>query len=443
MSMSKIAVVGAGHAGLVTAACFAELGHRVSCLDVNSRKIEALEKGVVPFFEPGLEEMVCKNLASGRLSFTTSYREGLRGKGSTFIAVNTPSSPGGRTDLRYLYAAAKQVAGAMEDGSVVVIKSTVPVGTTERVGGLLAAERGHAVPMVFNPEFLSEGTAIEEFMKPARIIIGSADPSAAETIARLHDGLKGPVVICSLRTAELIKYTHNAFLATRISFINEIASICEGMGADVRVVSKALGLDSSLGNAYLKAGLGWGGSCLPKDMRSLIYMAKANKAPCQVLKAVVKTNHRQRAMAVEKLYSLLGSLEGRVVGLMGLAFKPNTEDIREAPSLEVIRLLEAAGSVIRAYDPKAMAACAQLYPRLTCCSDPYELARGCDALLLLTDWEEFKHLDMPRVRSLMRQPVFVDGRNLFEAEQMARWGFIYAGIGLGFPAVPVATGARA
>ncbi len=440
--MASICVVGAGHAGLVTAACFAELGHRVSCLDMNSRKIEALEQGTIPFFVPVLEEMVRHNLAAGRLSFTTSYGEGLGGKGSIFIAVNTPSSPGGRTDLRYLYAAAREVAGAMEEGSVVVIKSTVPVGTTEGVGGLLAAERGGVVPMVFNPEFLSEGTAIEEFMKPARIIIGSGDLSAAEAIAGLHNGLKSPVVICSLRTAELIKYAHNAFLATRISFINEIASISEGIGADVQVVSRALGLDSSLGQAYLKAGLGWGGSCLPKDMRSLIYMAKTNKAPCQVLKAVVKTNNRQRAMVVEKLHSLLGSLEGRVVGLLGLAFKPNTEDMREAPSLEVIRLLEGAGSIIKAYDPKAMSACAQLYPRLTYCSDPYELAQGCDALLLVTEWEEFRHLDMPRVRSLMKQPIFVDGRNLFEPEEMARWGFIYRGIGLGFPALPVAMGVR-
>jgi UDPglucose 6-dehydrogenase len=429
--MRQLAVVGVGYVGLVTGACFADLGNRVSCVDVDALKIERLKKGEMPIFEPGLEELVGRNVAAGRLAFTTDYAEGLAGAEIVFIAVGTPSGYDGEADLTYVQEAARRIAEVMDHPLIVVNKSTVPIGTGDLVAEIIERYRGKPVPfsVVSNPEFLREGSAIQDFMNPDRIVLGSTDRKAAERVAELHRPLGAPVMITDLRTAEMIKYASNAFLATKISFINEIAAICERLGADVKEVAAGMGMDKRIGPAFLQAGVGWGGSCFPKDVKALEHMAAMHDCHPQLLRAVMDINRDQRRRLVLKVRDALGGLKDRCIGVLGLSFKPNTDDMREAPSVEVIRLLLSEGALVRAYDPVAMPVARKLLPGIGYASDPYDLADGADALVVVTEWNEFKQLDLHRVRGLMRTPVVVDGRNIYDPKEMAQLGFVYRAVG--------------
>ncbi|MFZ5808849.1 MAG: UDP-glucose dehydrogenase family protein [Chloroflexota bacterium] len=432
--MKQICVIGVGYVGLVTAACFADLGNRVIALDINEEKIEGLKRGVMPIYEPGLEELVERNVKAGRLSFTTSYEEGLEGTEFVFIAVGTPSGVDGEADLRYVAEAAKMVAQHMKSPLIIVNKSTVPVGTGDWTADIIRKHQKQPVPfsVVSCPEFLREGSAISDFMQPYRTVLGSLDAEAAEKVAQLHLPLRAPIVITDLRTAEMIKYASNAFLATKISFINEIANICEALGADVKEVAVGMGYDKRIGPHFLDAGLGYGGSCFPKDVKALAFMAAEKGRHPQLLNAVMEINNDRRPMSVEKLKELLGDLQGKVIGLLGLSFKPNTDDMRDAPSLTIADLLQKAGALVRAYDPVAMEVARPLLPGVELCADPYELARGCDALMVITEWNEFKQLDLARLKSVMKQAVILDGRNIYDPAQMKKAGFRYRGLGRGY-----------
>ena len=430
--MSRICVIGTGYVGLVTGACFSDLGNKVVCLDVDEERITNLKNGIMPIYEPGLEQVVHQNVKAGRLVFTTSYSEALEDAEFAFIAVGTPSGVDGEADLQYVRAAAESIADCVDHPIVIVNKSTVPVGTGDWVSDIIKRRRGTqtlSFSVVSNPEFLREGSAINDFMSPDRVVLGSMQTEAAQHVAQLYLSLRCPVMITDLRTAEMIKYASNAFLATRISFINEIANICDELGADVREVSRGMGLDKRIGPAFLDAGLGWGGSCFPKDVKALAHMAVLHGTHPQLLQAVMEINRNQRRRVIYQLRKALGSLDEKVIGVLGLSFKPNTDDIREAPSLEVIHLLRNEGAAIRAYDPQAMTNASESIKRVTLCQDPYEVAQGADALILITEWNEFKQLDFERVYQLMRQPIIVDGRNLWDPELVREFGFTYISIG--------------
>lgn len=430
--MSKICVIGTGYVGLVTGACFADLGNSVVCLDVDPNRINKLLEGIMPIYEPGLEEVVSQNVKAGRLVFTTDYPAALQEAEFAFIAVGTPSGVDGEADLQFVRSAAESIADLVDHPIIVVNKSTVPVGTGDWVADIITRRRaGRPLDfnVVSNPEFLREGSAINDFMYPDRVVLGSLDIQAAQKVAQIYLSLRCPVMVSDLRTAEMIKYASNAFLATRISFINEIANICEELGADVREVSRGMGLDKRIGPAFLDAGLGWGGSCFPKDVKALAHMAVLHGTQPQLLQAVMEINRNQRRRAVLKLRRALGSLDQKVIAVMGLSFKPNTDDIREAPALEIIHLLENEGAVIQAYDPQAMDAARETLPRVRLFDTPYQAAEGADALILATEWNEFKQLDFERVRSLMRQPVIMDARNLWDPERMRSLGFRYFSVG--------------
>ena len=432
--MKNITVIGVGYVGLVTAACFADLGNRVVGLDIDEDRIAGLKRGEIPIYETGLEEMVTRNAGSDRLSFTTSYPKALREAEFVFIAVGTPSGVDGEADLKHVRAAAESIASAMVAPLIVVNKSTVPVGTGDWVADVIRAHQPKPIPfsVVSCPEFLREGSAILDFMNPARTVLGSLDPEAAEQVAQLHLPLRAPIIISDLRTAEMIKYASNAFLAARISFINEIANICEALGADVKEVATGMGYDPRIGPHFLEAGLGYGGSCFPKDVMALAHMAAEKGRHPQLLQAVMLINDDRRRLLIEKVRELIGDLEGKVVGLLGLTYKPNTDDMREAPSLEIARRLVENGARVRAYDPVGMIRAATIMPELIMAEDAYALAEGCDALVVCTEWNEFMHLDMERVHKAMRQPVIVDGRNIYDPVEMARLGFYYRGIGRGY-----------
>jgi len=433
-TMKVICVIGAGYVGLVTGTCFADLGNRVTCVDIDEEKIEKLRAGIMPIYEPGLEEMVRRNQAAGRLHFTTSYAEGLKDAEFVFIAVGTPEGVDGEADLRYVRMAAESIAQHMDHPLIIVNKSTVPVGTGDWVADIVRRHQPKPIPfsVVSNPEFLREGSAIQDFLNPDRVVLGSLDPEAAERVAQLHLPLRAPIIVTDLRTAEMIKYASNAFLATRISFINEIASICERLGADVKEVAIGMGYDRRIGHAFLDAGIGWGGSCFPKDVKALEHMALIHGAHPALLRAVMEINRDQRRVVILKLREILGSLRDVTVGLLGLAFKPNTDDMREAPSVEIAHLLLSEGANVRGYDPIAMEKAARVLPEVELAPDPYALAEGCDALVVCTEWNEFKHLDLARIRDLMRRPVLIDGRNIYEPDEMRRLGFEYRGIGRGY-----------
>ncbi len=431
--MKDIVVVGMGYVGLVTGACFADLGNSIVGLDVDEARIEGLKRGEMPIFEPGLKEMVNRNVAANRLRFTTSYSDAFSQAEFAFIAVGTPEGEEGEADLKYVRSAAESIARNMRGPLVVVNKSTVPVGTGNWVADIIRENQPEPIPfeVVSCPEFLREGSAIMDFMNPARTILGSMDMQAAERVAHLHLPLRSPIMITDLRTAEMIKYASNAFLATKISFINEIANICEAMGADIKEVATGMGYDARIGSNFLEAGLGYGGSCFPKDVKALSYMAAEKGRHPQLLHAVMDINDDRRRQLVEKTQSLLGSVEGKVVGLLGLTFKPNTDDMRDAPSLDVGRRFLQHGAEVRGYDPAGMERAAKLIPGVKMAPDAYTLAQGCDALIVCTDWNEFKQLDLERVRQLMRRPVIVDGRNSYEPSKMASLGFEYVGMGRG------------
>ncbi len=431
--MKNIAVVGTGYVGLVTGTCFANLGNKITCLDIDEEKIARLRQGEIPIYEPGLTELVERNVKAGRLFFTTSYEEALADAEFVFICVGTPSGVDGEADLRYVRMAAETIAKTMDHPLIVVNKSTVPVGTGDWVADII--KRSQPDPIDFSvvscPEFLKEGSAITDFMNPDRVVLGSLDPEAADKVAQLHLPLRAPIIVTDLRTAEMIKYASNAFLATRISFINEIAAICEKLGADVQEVAAGMGYDKRIGPHFLNAGLGYGGSCFPKDVKALEHMALVHGSHPSLLRAVMEINRDARRWAVLTLRELLGGLDQRRIGLLGLAFKPNTDDLRESPAMEIAHLLQNEGAHVCGYDPVAMPGAAQINPEMRLAEDPYELAQGVDALLLCTEWDEFKNLDMVRIKSVMAQPILVDGRNIYDPTQMQALGFTYRGVGRG------------
>jgi len=432
--MSKICVIGTGYVGLVTGTCFADLGNTVHCLDVDETRISKLLKGIMPIYEPGLQQLVEQNVKAGRLIFTTDYQIAMKDAEFALIAVGTPSGVDGEADLQYVRQAAESIADLVESKIIVVNKSTVPVGTGDWVSEVIQKRRNGRpleLNVVSNPEFLREGSAINDFMQSDRVVLGSEDRSAAEKVAELYSPLRCPVLVTDLRTAEMIKYASNAFLATRISFINEIANVCEELGADVKVVAQGMGLDKRIGSAFLDAGLGWGGSCFPKDVKALAHMAVLHGTHPQLLQAVMEINRNQRRRLVYKLRKALGGLNDKTIGILGISFKPNTDDIREAPALEVIHLLQNEGAHIKAYDPQAMENAAQLLMKVQLCESPYQLAEGADALVLATEWNEFKQIDFSRIFPLMRQPVIMDGRNLWDEKSLKSMGFQYFGVGRG------------
>ena len=445
--MSNICVIGTGYVGLVTGTCLADMGNQVTCVDIVEEKINRLKKGELPIYEPGLEEMVARNAHTGRLRFTTSYSEGLDNSEFIFIAVNTPTgSHQGGADMRYVESAARSIAEGLDHYAIVINKSTVPVGSGDLVSRVIQKNLKRSdvtFSVVSNPEFLREGSAVFDFQNPDRVVLGSSEPEAAHKVARLYLPLRAPIVITDLYTAEMIKYASNAFLATKISFINEIAQICERLGADVKEVAVGMGHDKRIGQAFLDAGIGYGGSCFPKDVRALAYMADEAGLHPQMLHAVMEINHDQRRLVVTKLNNILGSLRGCVIGVLGLAFKPNTDDMREAPSVDIIHWVTSQGATVRTYDPVAIETGRVALERegvnmdaVTFCADPYAVAEGADALVVLTQWNEFKSLNMPQIRGAMRRPVLIDGRNMYEPAEMNRQGFIYRGIGRGTGPAP-------
>ena len=443
--MKNIAVIGVGYVGLVTGTCFADMGNRVICVDVNEERIANLRQGILPIYEPGLEEMVRRNVNAGRLFFTTSYQDALNDPEAradmVFVAVGTPEGVDGEADLRYVRAVAETVAEIVDHPVIIVNKSTVPVGTGDWVADIVSHKQPNAVPfsVVSNPEFLREGSAIADFLNPDRIILGSLDRSAAEAIAQLYIPLRAPIMVTDLRTAEMIKYASNAFLATKISFINEIANICEALGADVKEVAVGMGYDKRIGRAFLDAGLGYGGSCFPKDVSALTHMANVQGKHPQMLEAVMQINADQRRSVMLKARELCGDLNGKTIGILGLAFKPNTDDIRDSPGIDLARMFQEQGAAVKAFDPVAMPNTARILKDVKLCADSYETVEGCDVVILATEWNEFKNINLIRVKNLMRLPIFIDGRNLYDPAMMYELGFIYRGLGRGY-GKPVANG---
>ena len=429
--MSKVAVIGAGYVGLTTAACLADLGNDVTVVDIDEAKIAMLQRRQVPIYEPGMSELVERNARARRLRFTTSYLDAVPGAEYAIIAVSTPEGEGGEADLSYVESAAASIAGAMDGPLVVVNKSTVPPLTGDMVSKVIAQRQTeHRALVVSNPEFLREGSAIQDFMHPDRVVVGSHDREAAEKVARLYAPLEAPILVTpNIYTAEMVKYASNAFLATRISFINEIARISERVGADAKLVAEGMGLDKRIGPTFLDAGIGYGGSCFPKDVAALAAVAEGFAYHPELLHAVMDINRDQRMLVIDKLREALDELPGRVIGLLGLSFKPNTDDMRQAPSIEIAKVLLAAGAEVRAYDPAAVERARMLLPEVEFLKDAYQVAAGADAIVLVTEWNEFRQLDMARVKQLMRHPVVIDGRNIYDPNAMRGLGFTYRGIG--------------
>ncbi len=432
--MKNICVVGVGYVGLTTGTCFADMGNDIHAVDISQERVENLRKGIMPIYEPGLKEMAERNIRAGRLKFTTSYADALKDAEYVFICVGTPEGEDGEADLQYVRAAAQTIAKTMDHPLIVINKSTVPIGTGDLVSQIIKENQPQPIKfaVVSCPEFLREGTAIRDFLNPDRTVLGSTDRDAAHSVAQLYLPLRAPTVVTDLRTAEMIKYASNAFLATRISFINEIANICEALGADVKEVAQGMGFDKRIGHSFLEAGVGYGGSCFPKDVKALAYMAEISGKHPELLNAVMEINDDQRKRIVEKLDDLLHGVSGKVIGMVGLAFKENTDDLRESPAMHIAYLLHEAGAIVRGYDPVAMDNVVRAASYIHLAEDAYDLARGCDALVIATPWNEFKNLDMARIRDAMKQPIMVDGRNLYEADRMRALGFVYRGVGRGY-----------
>jgi UDPglucose 6-dehydrogenase len=433
--MKQICVVGVGYVGLVTAACFADLGNRVVALDVDEKRVENLKKGIMPIYEPGLEELVKRNVKAGRLCFSASYPEALQDAEFAFIAVGTPSGVDGNADLQYVDSAARSIAQNMTTPLIIINKSTVPIGTGDWVADIVKGAQPEPIEfaVVSCPEFLREGSAIADFMSPHRNVIGSLDRDAADKVAQLHLPLRAPIVITDLRTAEMIKYASNAFLATKISFINELADLCELVGADVKEVAAGMGYDARIGRHFLDAGLGWGGSCFPKDVQALAYMAKEKGLNPRILNDVMDVNYDRRKAVTKHVEELLGgSLKGKMIGMLGLAFKENTDDMRDAPSVDISNALVAAGAKVRGYDPVARRVAAPLMPAVEIFDDAYKMAQDCDALIVVTQWNEFKQLDLERIKDSLKSPIIYDGRNIYDPGLMKEMGFSYRAIGRGW-----------
>ncbi|WP_137135042.1 UDP-glucose/GDP-mannose dehydrogenase family protein [Rhizobium sp. FKY42] len=431
----RITMIGAGYVGLVSGVCFADFGHHVTCVDNVEEKVAALKAGTIPIYEPGLDELVKSNVKAGRLMFTTDLKAAVAEADVVFIAVGTPSRRGdGHADLSYVYAAAKDIAHAMTGFTVVVTKSTVPVGTGDEVERIIRSERPDAeFAVVSNPEFLREGAAIADFKRPDRIVIGSEDERASEVMREVYRPLylnSAPLFFCDRRTSELIKYAGNAFLAMKITFINEMADLCEKVGADVQKVAKGIGMDKRIGDKFLHAGPGYGGSCFPKDTMALVKTAQDNDSPVRLIETTVAVNDiRKRAMARKVIAACGGSVRDKKIAVLGLTFKPNTDDMRDAPSLSIIQALQDNGALVNAYDPEGMEAARELLPNVTLGDSPYDIAAGADALVLVTEWDEFRALDLRRLKPIMKAPVLVDLRNVYPADEVHRYGFEYHGVG--------------
>jgi UDPglucose 6-dehydrogenase len=431
----KIAMIGAGYVGLVSGACFSEFGHHVTCVDQDELKVGRLRRNEIPIYEPGLDNLVARNAAAGRLKFDKDLVAAVADADLVFIAVGTPSRRGdGHADLTYVREAAKQIADAMHGYTVVVTKSTVPVGTGREVAGIIRAVNPKAdFDVVSNPEFLREGSAIDDFMRPNRVVIGAESDRARDKMRELYRPLfliETPILFTGLETAELIKYAANGFLAMKISFINQIADLCEKVGADVHDVARGIGLDGRIGQKFLHPGPGYGGSCFPKDTRALVEIARQAGAPISLIEATAAFNEARKLKMVERIVVALGgSAAGKVVALLGLTFKPNTDDMRESPSLAIAPALVEAGAEVRAHDPEGMAEARKLMPDISYCADPYEAMAGADAVVLLTEWNSYRALDLARMKSLLRQPIVVDLRNIYRPAEMRAAGFRYTSIG--------------
>jgi len=429
----NISIIGSGHVGLVTGACFAELGNKVVCVDNDEKKIRSLKRGKVPFYEPGLEELVRANYEQGRLSFTTSIKEGIKEAEVVFICVGTPSLPSGEADLSAIEKVTRQIGKNLNGYKVIVEKSTVPVKTGEKVEEILkeTAKEGINFDVASNPEFLREGSAIKDFMQPDRVIIGVNSRKASSILLELYEPLNAPILITDIKSAELIKHASNAFLALKISFINAVANICDLAGADIKKVAKGIGLDKRIGESFLNAGIGYGGSCFPKDVSAFIHIARELGYTFHLLEEVERINRGQRIRVIEDLESFLGNLEGKIIGLLGLSFKPFTDDIRESPAIDLVKLLLKRKAIIRAHDPVAIPNFSRIFPNLTYFKDPYKLSEGAHALVIVTDWPEYGYLNLKKLKNLMAYPLIVDGRNLLDPQRMKEIGFYYSSIGRG------------
>ena len=431
----RIAMIGSGYVGLVSGACFSEFGTEVICIDKDESKIDRLRRGEIPIYEPGLDVLVAKNVQAGSLSFTADLKEGVKGADAVFIAVGTPPRRGdGHADLSYVFAAAEELAVALEGPAVIVTKSTVPVGTGRKVTEILARVRpDNGFDVASNPEFLREGSAIEDFMRPDRVVIGAESDRTREVMRELYRPLflnETPILFTSLETAELIKYAGNAFLATKITFINEMADLCEKVGADVQQVARGIGLDGRIGGKFLNAGPGYGGSCFPKDTLALVRTAQEAASPVRIVESVVQVNEERKvAMAHKVVDHCDGNVDGLTIAVLGLTFKPNTDDMREAASLAIVPALQDAGATVRAYDPEGMSEAKHMLTNVVWCNDAYEAIEGADCLVIITEWNQFRNLDLPRVKAMMNQPRFVDLRNIYKPAEMTAAGFDYVSIG--------------
>lgn len=432
----NIVMIGTGYVGLVSGTCLSEFGHNVTCVDKDDKKIVALKNGKIPIYEPGLEEMVTRNCAEGRLSFSTEGRDAVSAADAVFIAVGTPTSRrgDGYADMSYVYAAAKEIAESLTGYTVIVDKSTVPVGTARQVARIISETNPKAdFDIVSNPEFLREGAAITDFMRPDRVVIGSDTERAAEVMKQVYKPLyllECPILVTNLETAELIKYASNAFLATKISFINEIASLCEVVGADVTDVARGMGLDGRIGKKFLHAGPGYGGSCFPKDTRALLRIGQEHGAPLRIVESAVEVNEAQKARMVQKIRKALGGSEsGKVIGILGLSFKPETDDLRESPALTIIPRLVEKGAIIKAHDPVSMNAAHEELPDIEYTNDAYAAAKGAHAVVLMTEWNQYRALDLQKLKSMMATPILIDLRNVYDPVQLKNIGFKYYCVG--------------
>ncbi len=427
----KVCMIGTGYVGLVSGTCFAEIGHKVMCVDNDEEKINILKKGGIPIYEPGLDELVKKNMRAGRLSFTTSIKEGVEKSLFLFIAVGTPPKEDGEPDLSSVEKVAEEIGSAMNEYKIIVEKSTVPVQTGKWVKTVIErfSKRIRDFDVASNPEFLREGSAIDDFLHPDRVVLGVESQQAQEKLLELYKPIDAPKIVTDIESAELIKHASNSFLSTKISFINAISIICEKSGADVLKVAEGMGLDKRIGRDFLNAGVGFGGFCFPKDIKAFISIAAKLGYDFRLLREVDAINHEQMLLAVKKLEGMLWNLKDKTIGILGLAFKPNTDDMRFAPSITIIKELQKRGAEIKAYDPVAMRRAKRIMPNIEYCTDPYNTVRDVDALILVTEWDEFRSLDLKKIKGLMRQPVFLDGRNIFDAKEMKELEFIYSGIG--------------
>ena len=435
----RIAMVGSGYVGLVSGACLADFGHNVTCVDKDQEKISALNRGAVPIFEPGLDDLIANNTRGGRLAFTSDITTAVAAADAVFIAVGTPSRRGdGHADLSYVYAAAQEIATAVDGFTVIITKSTVPVGTGDQVAQIIRDTRPDAdIAVASNPEFLREGAAIQDFKHPDRIVVGADDDRARKLLAEIYRPLylnKAPILYTSRRSAELIKYAANAFLATKITFINEIADLAEQVGADVQEVARGMGLDNRIGSKFLHAGPGFGGSCFPKDARALLKTAQDHGVSLRIVEALNAANDiRKRAMARKVSAAFGGSLKGKIIAVLGLTFKPMTDDMREAPSIPLITALQDMGALVRAFDPAGIEQAKMVLPDVTFCDGPYSCADGADGLVIVTEWEQFRALDLPRIKQHMACPVLIDLRNIYSRDEIEGHGFLYVGVGQSAP----------